>query len=74
MGLGFLVSRRIAVLDMITKLAEACGEENDLIVSLVHPWIRPIVRQRNVAFMRELTFTCRGLDGLDIPDANATDV
>ena len=43
-------------------MAQLSKKENDLIVSLVHPWIRPVVKQRNVAFMRELSFVCRELD------------
>ena len=62
MGPGLLVRRRTAVLELVTTLAQLCNKENDLIASLVHPWIRPVVKQRNVAFMRELTFVCRELD------------
>ena len=46
------------IMDLLKQLAHCCSHENSLIVESVHPWLREVVRPRNVAFMREVRFVC----------------
>ena len=57
-----LATSRSLILAELRILAKACTEENARIIERVHPYIRPIVAKRNIAFMREVSFICQGLD------------
>ena len=48
--------------ELLEKFAKLCWPQSAAIAAACHMWIRPIVEKRNVAFMRELTFICPGLD------------
>ena len=43
---------------LLRELAESCAHSNKLIQRAVHPWISKVVKQRNIAFMREVRFVC----------------
>lgn len=62
MGIRAINKLRSIIMVLLCRLAAICMEQNLRIASLRHAWIRPTVEQRNVAFMREVTFTCLGLD------------
>ena len=59
---GDLNQARSMVKDELEILACSCLDENHQILNAVHPYIRPIVAKRNVAFMREVNVVCKGLD------------
>ena len=59
---GDLNQARSKVKDELEILACSCMDENHQILNAVHPYIKPIVAKRNVAFMREVSFICKGLD------------
>ena len=49
-------------MELLSSLAELCGLDNVGIVAKVLPYIRSVVAKRNVAFMREVSFICDGMD------------
>ena len=53
---------RAKVLELLIILASLCAPISQEIAKICHVWIRPTVKKRNVAFMREVTFLCLGLD------------
>ena len=57
-----LTGARSRMLSEVQRLAVACEPENQQILQCVHPYIRPVVAKRNVAFMREVLHICHGLD------------
>ena len=59
---GDLKQARAKVKDGLQVLACACLDENHQIMMAVHPYIRPIVAKRNMAFMREVNYLCDGVD------------
>ena len=59
---GDLNQARAKVSEGLQILACACLDENHQIMMAVHPYIRPIVAKRNIAFMREVNYLCDGVD------------
>ena len=49
---------RICIMRLLRELAESCAHSNKLIQRAVHPWMSKVVKQRNIAFMREVRFVC----------------
>ena len=61
-GVNATKKLRAKVLELLIILASLCAPISQEIAERCHEWIRPTVKKRNVAFMREVTFLCLGLD------------
>ena len=59
---GYLIALRSTILGKLKVLASLCETENRVIANATHEYIRKVVEKRNVAFMREVTLICSGLD------------
>ena len=51
-----IVATRLHAIRLDSRLEHLCWQESREVQSLVHKWLCPIVMQRNVACMRELSF------------------
>ena len=61
-GISNIKVLRRKVMELLDELATLCWSQSKIIADHCHDWIRPTVSQRNVAFMREVTYMCLGLD------------
>ena len=52
------MAHRTVVSELVEALSLVCTPFNDQIFPIVHPLILPIVRLRNLALMRELSWVC----------------
>ena len=59
---NMLIERRLHVDSLLSRLASAVQSDNALIQAGVDTRISAVVRPRNVAFMREISFICGGQD------------
>ena len=61
-------NRRVDLVDALQALHAVTAQESIRICAAVHPYIRPVVARRSVAFMRELQFVTGAADACFLAD------